>query len=352
MKETFLSTDEALALSAALAGGKRPTIERPSNRMTHQILLDVDTGRDDALALMFAVRHPNIHVQAITCVAGNTSVENAAANTLRILDLVDAPKIPVALGARRPLIEPPRDASWIHGTHGLGDVELPASDRSIEPVHAVELMRRCLLDAEGQVTVIALGPMTNIALLLRMHPEVARYIKQIIFMGGSATVGNATPVAEFNFWHDPEAAHIVLNSGLPLTMYGWDILWSMRTGAQKVAELCASGSPVHQVAGRLLGFEAADPSNGSPVIYDCIGDAGTLCALVAPELFGVESRPVQVVLAPGPARGQTIVDRRSMAGEDSAHNMADSVPTIDVVSSARNDEVLKLFIGCLGDGEI
>jgi pyrimidine-specific ribonucleoside hydrolase len=263
-------------------------------------------------------------------------VENAAANTLSILDLVDAPHIPVALGARRPLIELPRDASWIHGTHGLGDVELPASARSIEPVHAVELMRRCLLNTEDQVTIIALAPMTNIALLLRLHPEVVGRIKQIIFMGGSATVGNATPVAEFNFWHDPEAAHIVLTSGVPLTMYGWDILWSMRTG--------------HQVAGRLLAFEAADPSNGTPVIYDCIGDAGTLCALVAPELFGVESRPVQVVLAPGPSRGQTIVDRRSMAGEDSAHNMADSVPTIDVVSSARHDEVLALFIKCLDNG--
>lgn len=320
--------------------------------MAHQILLDVDTGRDDALALMFAVRHPDIRVHAITCVAGNTSVENATANTLSILDLVDAPAIPVALGARRPLIEAPRDASWIHGAYGLGDVKLPVSGRSIEPFHAVELMRRCLRDAEDQVTIIALAPMTNIALLLRLHPEVAGRIKQIIFMGGSATVGNATPVAEFNFWHDPEAAHIVLTSGVPLTMYGWDILWSMRTGAQKVAELCASDNPVLQLAGRLLAFEALDPFSGTPVVYDCIGDAGTLCALVAPELFGVESRPVQVVLAPGPARAQTIVDRRSMAGEDSAHNLADPVPTIKVVSSARNDEVLGLFIECLDIGEV
>lgn len=320
--------------------------------MSHHILLDVDTGRDDALALMFAVMHPDIHVRAITCVAGNTTAENAAANTLSILDLVDAPEIPVALGARRPLIEPPRDASWIHGTHGLGDVELPPSGRSVEPVHAVELMRRSLQDAEEQVTIVALAPMTNIALLLRSHPEVVGRIKRIIFMGGSATIGNATPVAEFNFWHDPEAAHIVLNSGVPLTMYGWDILWSMRTGAQKVAELCASNNPVVQVAGRILAFEASDPTNGAPVLYDCIGDAGTLCVLVAPELFGVESRPVQVVLAPGPARGQTIVDRRAMVGEDSAHHLDQPVPRIDVVSSARHDEVLELFAECLNSGEV
>ncbi|MFE3998377.1 nucleoside hydrolase [Nocardioides sp. YIM B13467] len=317
--------------------------------MSHQILLDVDTGRDDALALMFAVRHPDIHVQAITCVAGNTSVEDAAANTLSILDLVDAPEIPVALGARHPLIESPRDASWIHGTHGLGNVELPVSGRRVEPFHAVELMRRCLLDSECQVTLVALAPMTNVALLLRLYPDVVDRIKQIIFMGGSATVGNATPVAEFNFWHDPEAAHIVLNSGVPLTMYGWDVLWSMRVGALGIAQLCESDDLVLQVAGRLLAFEAVDPSNGTPVIYDCIGDAGTLCALVAPELFGIENRPVQLVLTPGPARGQTIVDRRSMAGEDSAHHLAEPVPMIDVVSSVRNDEVLTLFIECLAN---
>lgn len=354
LEETFLFSDS----DAAEEAGRTLLGERQSegvrNPMRHHVLLDVDTGRDDALALLFALRHPDIRVHAITCVAGNTSVENAAVNTLGILDLVDAPAVPVALGARRPLIESPRDASWIHGTSGLGDLELPApvSSRGAEPVHAVELMRRCLMGAEDQLTIIALAPMTNIALLLRSHPEVASRIKQIIFMGGSATIGNATPVAEFNVWHDPEAAHIVLNSGIPQTMYGWDILWSVRTGAKKVAELCRSDDPILRIAGRLLAFEARDPSSGTPVIYDCIGDAGTLCALVAPELFGVESRPVQVVLAPGPARGQTIVDRRPMAGEDLAHGLTDPVPVIDVVSSARGDEVLQLFIECLATPQV
>ncbi len=317
--------------------------------MRHQILLDVDTGRDDALAIMFAVLHPEIDLQAITCVEGNTSLENVVSNTLKVLDLVDAPPIPVALGARRPLVEPPRDASWIHGKHGLGDVDLPPSGRQTEPTHAVELMRRCLCDAPEPLTLVALGPLTNIALLLRMHPEVSGRIKQIVFMGGSATIGNATPVAEFNFWHDPEAAHIVLTSGIPLTMYGWDILWSMRTPADQIAELCASPSQVRRTAGRLLGFEVADPSNGETVIYDCIGDAGTLCALVAPELYGVERRPVQVVLTPGPARGQTIVDRRAMAGEDAVHATVEQHPLVDVVTSAHNNEVLALFFATLGD---
>lgn len=315
--------------------------------MTHQILIDVDTGRDDALALMFAIKHHDIEIGAITCVAGNTSLENAAANTLSVLDAVGAPKIPVALGARRPLIESPRDASWIHGAGGLGDVVLPASHRSVEPVHAVELMRRTLAANESPMTIIALAPMTNIALLLRTHPEVIDRIEQIIFMGGSTTIGNATPVAEFNFWHDPEAAHIVLNSGVPLTMYGWDILWSMRVGAEKAAEMCSSSSPILRIAGDLLAFEALEPLTERVVNYDCIGDAGVLCALVAPELFEIERRPVQVVLAPGPARGQSIVDRRAMAGEDSAHQQVELAPIIDVVSSVRDGEVLALFIECL-----
>lgn len=319
--------------------------------MRHQILLDVDTGRDDALAIMFAVQHPDIDVRAITCIAGNTNLENVVGNTLKILDLVNAPPIPVALGARRPLIEPPRDASWIHGKYGLGDVDLPVSDRSVKPIHAVDLMRQCLLDADEPLTIFALGPMTNLALLLRMYPEVSDQIKRIIFMGGSATIGNATPVAEFNFWHDPEAAHIVLTSGIPLTMYGWDILWGMRTSAEQIAELCASSNPIRQTAGRLLDFKVKDPSNGSVVVYDAIGDAGALCVMVAPEAFTIERWPVQVVLSPGAARGQTLVDRRDMSGEDAVHNPSGPIPVIDVVSAARASEVLTNFFDILGGSE-
>ncbi|MDP9888659.1 nucleoside hydrolase [Pseudarthrobacter enclensis] len=317
--------------------------------MRHQILLDVDTGRDDALAIMFAVQHPDIDVRAITCVAGNTTLENVVGNTMKILDLVGAPPIPVALGARRPLIEPARDASWIHGEHGLGDVELPVSDRSVERMHAVELMRRCLMEAEEPLTIVALAPMTNLALLLRMHPEVSDRIKRVIFMGGSATIGNATAVAEFNFWHDPEAAHIVLTSGIPLTMYGWDILWGMRTSSEQIAELCASPNPLRQTAGRLLGFKSKDPSDGSVVVYDAIGDAGVLCVMVAPEAFTISRWPVQVVLSPGAARGQTLVDRREMSGEDAVHTPAGPIPVIDVVSDVCESEVLALFFDTLGE---
>ena len=117
----------------------------------------------------------------------------------------------------------------------------------------------------------------------------------------------------------------------------------------QIAELQASSNPIREVAGRLLGFEASDPSNGAKVLYNCIGDAGTLCVLVAPELYDIVRWPVQLVLAAGPARGQTLVDRRAIPGEDSVHDVAGDVPVIEVVGAARNAQILALFFDTLGE---
>lgn len=273
--------------------------------MRHRILLDVDTGTDDALAIMFAVRHPEIELLAITCVDGNTTLPNVVTNTLRILDAVDAPAIPVAAGATRPLIEEPEplDAS-IHGSDGLADIDLPPSSRVLEPVHAVELLRRELLAAEEPVTVVPIGPLTNIALLLRMYPEVAPRIERILFMGGSAWRGNMTATAEFNISHDPEAAHIVVNSGVPLTMYGLDVFEIVAMGPERIGTLEASSQPVERLAGALLRYHSNRDEHGT------IGDAGALCALVRPDLFEFAAHPLQVELAGAHTRAQTVVDRR------------------------------------------
>src|SRR5699024_4592817 len=140
----------------------------------------------------------------------------AGAATTRMLLGRAAPwDVPVAAGAARPLVERPRDASHMHGADGLGNAGLPASTREVSSMHAVELMRRVLNESADPATIVALAPMTNLALLLRTYPEVADRIERVVFMGGSASVGNATASAEFNVWHDPEAASIVLNSGVP-----------------------------------------------------------------------------------------------------------------------------------------
>jgi pyrimidine-specific ribonucleoside hydrolase len=311
------------------------------------VILDVDTGIDDALALIFALRRHDLDVRAITCVAGNTSVDRVLANTCAVLDLVAAKDIPVAAGATRPLIEPPRDASWVHGAGGLADLDLPPSVRQPATLHAVELLRREILADAVPLTIVALGPLTNLALLIRTYPEVVNRIERIVFMGGSASTGNASPVAEYNVWHDPEAAAIVLNSGVPLTMYSLDVYRRVVVDSTQVSELKGSTNPLQRAVGALLGFEVAAPT-GETYANPLIGDAGAVCALVAPELFEFETWPVQVELARGLSRGQTLVDRRRTLGEDAVHDShREPWPRIEIAMSCDSEPVLALFMSAL-----
>lgn len=316
--------------------------------MGKPVILDVDTGIDDAMAIMFAVMHDDLDVKAISCVAGNTSLRNVVANTLKILDVVGATDIPVAGGALRPLLEHARDASYVHGADGMGNLGLPESGRAVSPLHSVELMHRVLQESAEPVTVIALAPLTNIALLLRMHADAAQHIDRIVFMGGSATVGNASPVAEFNIWHDPEAAAVVVDSGIPLTMYGLDVFNTVAFDQDRITAFLASDNPVARVLGGLLEYRVQEP--GGPVGYpfSLIGDAGAVCAAVAPQLMTIETgRPLAVQLS-GPARGQTIVDRRAHRGEDAIHGDGTVWPVADVVMAADVPAVLDLFATTLG----
>lgn len=316
--------------------------------MSTPVILDVDTGIDDAMAIMFAVKTPALDVKAISCVAGNTSLENVVANTLKILDVVGAGDIPVAGGALRPLLEHARDASYVHGADGMGGLDLPPSRRAVSPVHSVELMRRTLAESPVPMTIIALAPLTNIALLLRMHPEVADRIERIVFMGGSAAIGNASAVAEFNIWHDPEAAAVVVDAGLPMTMYGLDVFDTVAFGQDRISAFLASDEPVAHVLGGLLQFRVQAPGGPEGYPFSLIGDAGAVCAAVAPQLMAIErDRPLAIQLS-GPARGQTIVDRRDHAGEDAIHGDGRAWPVADVVMSADIPAVLDLFAATLG----
>lgn len=316
--------------------------------MATPVILDVDTGIDDAMAIMFAVKTDRLDVKAISCVAGNTSLGNVVANTLKILDVVGAGDIPVAGGALRPLLEHARDASYVHGADGMGGLDLPVSTRTVSPLHSVELMRRTLMDSAEPMTIIALAPLTNIALLLRMHPEVTDRIARIVFMGGSAAIGNASAVAEFNIWHDPEAAAVVVDAGLPMTMYGLDVFDTVAFEQDRIAAFLASGDPVARTLGGLLQFRVQAPGEAAGDPFSLIGDAGAVCAAVAPALMSIErDRPLAIQLS-GPARGQTIVDRRGHPGEDAIHGADIAWPVADVVMAADIPAVLDLFATTLG----
>ena len=304
------------------------------------VIADVDTGLDDALALVFLARNPRIDLLAVTCVAGNTGVDQVVRNTLDVLHAAGAGSVPVARGAEQPLINEWRDAHAFHGANGLGGLELPRNPHAPSPLAAVELMHRTIEDAPAPVTLLALGPLTNVALFLRAYPQTARKLERIVFMGGSAGIGNATSHAEFNAWHDPEALTIVIHSGIPTVMYGLDVfvqatltpeqylpLAEMNDdGARLVGEVLAVGGRRGRADAEGGGVTGPDTAGLAPVT---LGDAGAACLIAVPETVQLQRFPVRVELS-GHSRGQTLVDRRLQPGESEHHGDAGPVPVIEV----------------------
>jgi pyrimidine-specific ribonucleoside hydrolase len=308
------------------------------------VILDVDTGVDDALALLLAIRSADLDVRAVTCVAGNADVDQVVRNTLVVLDAAGAGDVPVASGAGRPLLEPPRHARQVHGADGMADLGLPESRRMPREVSATELLRATIESSDAPVTLVPLAPLTNIALLLRTHPEVADHIERIVFMGGSASIGNATAVAEFNIWHDPEAAAVVLSSGVPLTMYGLDVFYDVTIDGATADALAASDDPGASLAGRLLAHQVRRLGGAGT-----IGDAGAVAAVIAPDLITTELHPVRVELAGTFTRGQTVVDRRLVAGEgDGTRGLPPG--DVDVALAIDAERARRLFLEVVAPG--
>ena len=271
------------------------------------IILDVDTGVDDAFAVLFAARHPEINLLGITCVDGNTNVDQVIANTFKVLDAAGAGDIPVARGAVRPLLGKSEYAEYVHGADGMGDLGIAPSTRKVDSRSAVELLRDLIEGSKDPVTLIPIAPLTNIALFLRAFPETAKKLHRIVLMGGSASAGNATAAAEFNVWHDPEAAAIVFQSGVPITMYGLDVFMRPGASSDNAAQLLKSPEPAAQFAGTLIDA-FIERLHVSPIT---LGDYGAVACAIHPELFTTEIFDVVVDTSQGPARGQTICDRRA-----------------------------------------
>jgi pyrimidine-specific ribonucleoside hydrolase len=314
------------------------------------VILDVDTGVDDACALLLAALHPDVDLRAVTCVSGNASVDDVVSNTMKVLDVAGRPDVPVARGAARPLIEPASDARHVHGEDGMADLGWSSSDRPPDRRHAVELLADLLSRAaDGEpgdrITLVPLAPLTNIALLLRTYPQAALGLREIVFMGGGAQVGNATASAEFNVWHDPEAAAIVLESAaeldIPVVMYGLDVFYDVRVSREQSVELIAvGGRGPAELAGRLIDFQCG--RLGEPDAT--IGDAGAVCAVIDRAGLTTTRLPVRVELAGAYSRGRTIVDRRGWSG-DLAHDPHGIAPTsVEVAVSVNAERYAELWL--------
>ena len=277
-------------------------------------ILDCDPGHDDALALVVGLARPELELLAVTTVAGNAGLDATTRNALRLLTLVNRPDIPVAAGASRPLLRPLHVAANVHGASGLAGADLPEPAFSPRPEGAIELIRSVLLTSDVPVTIAAVGPLTNVALLLRTHPELIERIASIRIMGGAITEGNSSASAEFNIWQDPEAARIVLECGRPITLMTLDVTHQALFGAADVARLDALGTRVGSVFADLLRYFARFHAerygwDGSP-----IHDAVTVAHLALPELVRTVPYRVDVETSGELTRGRTVVDLHGLTG--------------------------------------
>ena len=277
-----------------------------------KVILDVDTGTDDALAIALAVLSPEIELVGLTTVSGNVHVDKTSVNTLRVLEFLGVDDVPVFRGASKPLVKELRTVEWVHGSDGLGDSGIPMPRRKPEDKPAAEFIVEKLRESgPGEITLIATGPLTNLAIALLLEPRIAEKTREIIVMGGAFGItphgtGNITPVSEFNIYTDPEAAKIVFESGARVTCVGLDVTMdpSAVLRPEHMEKMGKSKSRAAELAARVT------RGMMKRVGFFALHDPMAVALAVKPELLKIEEYYVQVSLEEGDLRGQTIADRR------------------------------------------
>ncbi|MGE5690841.1 MAG: nucleoside hydrolase [Pseudomonadota bacterium] len=283
--------------------------------MATPVLIDCDPGHDDAIAILLALASPELDVLGITTVSGNQTLDKTTANAIRVLDLLGRDDVEVAAGADRPLLRPRYVAAYVHGESGLDGPTLPPPSRPAHRLHAVDFIAEQVMHAEGPVTLIPVGPLTNVALFLARYPDHAERIGRIVLMGGAIAEGNVTPAAEFNVWADPEAAQRVFGSGLDVTMIGLDVTHeALMTRA--MAERLRDGGKVGRFVAELYDFfsifhRTTYGSEDSP-----IHDAVAVAHVVREGIVETAHRHVVVDCQSELCRGRTVVDLWRRTGNE------------------------------------
>ena len=281
-----------------------------------RFLIDTDTASDDAVALLMALRSPDVHVEAITVVAGNVPLEPAVQNALYTVELCEK-DTPVYAGLAKPLVLPLEDARHVHGYDGMGDIGLDLTGRIPAEGHAVDVIIDTICSSPGEITLVTLGPLSNVAVALLKEPRVAECVKQCVVMGGCYVLpGNVTPLAEFNIYVDPEAAKIVFESGMPLVLVGWEE--SITSGfitLEDSAKLEAVGTKYSEFAVGIQNtlIDYLEKSAGM-IGYD-LPDPLAMAVALDPSITTLERKRVDVITGDGPARGQTVVDALGVGGQ-------------------------------------
>ncbi|MFJ9641769.1 nucleoside hydrolase [Streptomyces sp. NPDC004244] len=278
------------------------------------IIIDCDPGHDDALAIMLAAGDPAVELLAITTVAGNQTLAKTTLNARRVCTVAGITGVPVAAGCDRPLVQPLAVADDVHGVSGMDGPAFPEPAVDVVPEHAVDLMHRILNEHPEPVTLVPTAPLTNIALLLTRYPQDAARIREIVLMGGSTERGNRTPAAEFNVRTDPEAADIVLRSGVPLTMCGLNVTHQALATPEVVARFEDLGTELGRVCAGLLTFFASTYRElygfPDPPLHDPVAVA----RVIDPRIVHCVGANVVVELAGRFTRGATVVDLHARTG--------------------------------------
>jgi purine nucleosidase len=302
------------------------------------VLIDCDPGHDDALALLLAVGDSRLRLLGVTTVAGNQTLDKTTRNALKILALAGADDVPVAAGCARPLVGELIVAEDIHGSSGLDGPALDVPVAELADVHGVELMRRLIAGSADPVTLIATGPLTNVALLLRSHPEVVPRIGRIVFMGGSTDRGNTTPYGEFNIVTDPEAADIVLRAGLPTTMIGLNVTHQALATTEIIAEFHGMGTRLGTICAELMTFFASTYRREFGFEHPPVHDPIAVAAVIAPSILRTVAAPVTVELAGSHTRGATVVD---------LHHRTTAPPNAEVAVGLEVDAFWRLLMSAV-----
>ncbi|GAA1828411.1 nucleoside hydrolase [Agromyces salentinus] len=284
--------------------------------MSIPVIVDCDPGHDDAVALWLAAGHPALDLLAVTTVGGNVPLEHTSRNARIVLSVAGVEGVPVAAGAAGPLARELVTAEWIHGANGLGGPELPEPTIPLDPRPAAELMADTLEASAEPVAIIATGPITNVAVLLRDRPDLAPRIREIVWMGGSTERGNATPYAEFNALVDPEALALVLSSGIRFTMVGLNVTHLALVTPSVRAGLAAAGTRTAAFGDELLDFFCRTNAEVFGMPDGPLHDPVAVAVLADPGCVRLRRTRLDVELAGTETLGATSVDFDGMLGRE------------------------------------
>jgi inosine-uridine nucleoside N-ribohydrolase len=310
-RRQFVTSSAAVLAASGFARDARANeylVERPqqSGRGPFRVIIDTDPGVDDALALLLAMRSPELKIEAITPVAGNVPLELTLPNALRMVEIAGRADIPVAAGAKAPLMRRLVTAAYAHGENGLGGAVFP--EPKIHPVNqpAAELIRQIVRKFPGEVTLLTIGPLTNIATALNLDPELAGMVRAIVMMGGSLSGGNITPAAEFNIYVDPEAARIVFQSGIPITMVGLDVTRKTSLTEEHQRQLQAGQNPVSQAAATIARNALQHNRERGFVVGPNMHDSLAVAGFIDPSLLKLKEYYIDVETTGELTAGETL----------------------------------------------